>query len=50
LKQVTPELLTAFDRFFTDPVKSDPQCWAKNSLSRTLAAFEHHDAAVFLRA
>ena len=32
-----------------DPVKSDPQCWAKNAISRTLAAFEHQDAAVFLR-
>jgi HEAT repeat protein len=49
LTQLTPELLTAFDRFFDDPVKSDPQCWAKNSLSRTLAAFEHQDAAAFLR-
>jgi len=49
LTQLTPDLLTAFDRFFTDPVKSDPQCWAKNSISRTLAAFEHQDADVFLR-
>jgi HEAT repeat protein len=49
LSQLTPELLTAFDRFFTDPVKTDPQCWAKNSISRALAAFEHQDAEVFLR-
>jgi len=49
LDQLIPELLTAFDRFFTDPVKTDPQCWAKNSLSRALAAFEHQDAEVFLR-
>ena len=49
LKELTPELLAAFDRFFKDAVKSDPQCWAKNALSRTLAQFEHHDAAVFLR-
>ncbi|HLW85638.1 MAG TPA: HEAT repeat domain-containing protein [Candidatus Sulfotelmatobacter sp.] len=47
--RLTPELLTAFDRFFDDPVKTDPQCWAKNALSRALAAFEHQDAAVFLR-
>jgi HEAT repeat protein len=47
--RLTPELLAAFDRFFDNPVKTDPQCWAKNSLSRTLAAFEHQDAAVFLR-
>ena len=49
LQPVIPELLIAFERFFENPAKSDPQCWAKNSLSRALAAFEHQDAAVFLR-
>ena len=49
LSQLTPELLTAFDRFFEDPVKSDPQCWAKIAIARALAAFEHQDADVFLR-
>jgi HEAT repeat protein len=49
LTQLTPDLLTAFDRFFDDPIKTDPQCWAKNALSRALATFEHQDAAVFLR-
>lgn len=49
LTELIPDLLTAFDRFFADPVKSDPQCWAKNALSRVLAGFEHQDAEVFLR-
>jgi len=49
LAEMIPEVLAAFDRFFCDPVKTDPQCWAKNALSRALAAFEHQDAAVFLR-
>ena len=49
LAELTPEVLAGFDRFLTDPVKTDPQCWAKNALSRALAAFEHQDAAVFLR-
>ncbi len=49
LSQLIPELLTAFDRFFEDPIKTDPQCWAKNAISKTLAAFEHQDAAIFLR-
>ncbi len=49
LTQLLPDLLTAFERFFSDPIKTDPQCWAKNSLSRTLAAFEHQDPEVFLR-
>lgn len=43
------DLLSAFERFFDDPVKTDPQCWAKNAISRTLAEFEHTDAEVFLR-
>jgi HEAT repeat protein len=49
LTQLIPELLAPFDRFFEDPVKTDPQCWAKTALSRALAAFEHQDPAVFLR-
>ncbi len=49
LNQLIPELLRSYDRFFEDPIKTDPQCWAKNALSRALATFEHQDAAVFLR-
>jgi HEAT repeat protein len=49
LKNLVSDLLAAFDRFFEDPVKADPQCWAKNAISRALAAFEHQDAEVFLR-
>jgi HEAT repeat protein len=49
LGDLTPELLAAFDRFFEDAVKTDPQCWAKNAIGRALAAFEHQDADVFLR-
>jgi HEAT repeat protein len=48
LANLLPELLAAFDRFFENPEKTDPQCWAKNALSRVLAAFEHQDAGVFL--
>jgi HEAT repeat protein len=49
LEQLTSELLAAFDRFFENPLKTDPQCWAKNAISRALAAFEYQDAALFLR-
>jgi hypothetical protein len=49
LTDLTPDLLKAFDRFFENPKKSDPQCWAKNALSRALAAFEIQDAEVLLR-
>ena len=49
LQDLTPELLKAFDHFFENPEKSDPQCWAKNAISRTLAAFEVQDPEIFLR-
>jgi len=49
LTALVPELGAAFDRFFTNPVETDPQCWAKNSLARTLAALEYQDDAIFLR-
>jgi hypothetical protein len=49
LTDLSPELLSAFDRFFDNPVKTDPQCWAKNALSRALATMEHQDEQVFLR-
>ena len=49
LQDLTPPLLQAFDRFFESPEKSDPQCWAKNAISRVLAAFEHQEPEVFLR-
>jgi len=49
LRDLEPDLLAAFDRFFDDAVKTDPQCWAKNAISRTLAAMELQDEQVFLR-
>lgn len=49
LAAMTPELLTTFNRFFDDPVKNDPQCWAKNAISRTLAAMGLQDESIFLR-
>jgi hypothetical protein len=49
LSSLLPEVLTAFDRFFIDPVKTDPQCWAKNSLVKALVKLECRDATVYLR-
>lgn len=47
--ELLQDLLAAFERFFEDAEKRDPQCWAKNSLSRALAALELQDPAPFLR-
>ena len=44
-----PDVLAAFDRFFIDAAKSDPQCWAKNALAKTLVKLEHRAKDVYLR-
>lgn len=49
LAELLPEVLRAFARFFVDPVKSDPQCWAKNALVKALVKLECRDADVYLR-
>jgi hypothetical protein len=50
LRTLTSDLVAAFARFMppADAIKTDPQCWAKNELARTLAAFELQDAPLFL--
>jgi hypothetical protein len=49
LADLVPDLVAAYDRFFTNGEKTDPQCWAKNALSRALAKLECRDKDVFLR-
>jgi HEAT repeat protein len=49
LNVLVADLVAALDRFFVDPVKSDPQCWAKNAIVKALADMGHDDAAVYLR-
>jgi len=49
LRDLMPDLLTAFERFFDNPEKSDPQCWAKNAISRALSAMEYQEPDVYLR-
>lgn len=44
-----PEMMAAFDRFFVNAEKADPQCWAKNALSRALSKLGCRDKDVFLR-
>ncbi len=49
LIQLIPDLLAAYNRFFADAAKSDPQCWAKNALCKALADLGHDDSATYLR-
>jgi len=44
-----PEVLAAYERFFEDPVRQDPQCWAKNELVKALVRLGCRDAQVYLR-
>src|SRR5919201_381471 len=47
--ELLPDLLAAFDTFFVDPLKSDPQCLAKNAIVRALRALGHRGAEAYLR-
>ncbi len=46
--ELAPELTQAFDRFLKDPVKTDPQCWAKNALLRALSDMAYQEPDLFL--
>jgi hypothetical protein len=47
LTSLNPILAEAFPRFLQNAAKSDPQCWAKNALAKTLAAFEYQESELF---
>jgi HEAT repeat protein len=49
LASLLPEVLAAYDRFFTDAVKSDPQCWAKNALVKAMVKLEHRAKDAYIR-
>jgi hypothetical protein len=49
LFDLLPDVLSAFDRFYTDPVKTDPQCWAKNALAKALVKLQHRSKDAYLR-
>jgi len=49
LVALLPDILAAYDRFFLDPEKSDPQCWAKNALSKALVKLGHRSKDAYLR-
>jgi len=48
-KALIPDLLAALDRFYTNPSKTDPQCWAKNGLVAALASLGYYDSSVYLQ-
>lgn len=48
-EELIPDLLAAFERFFADPVKTDPQCLAKHAIAKALKVLGHRDAQPYLR-
>lgn len=49
LRDLCPDLLRAAERFFVDPDKTDPQCWAKIALLQALSDLGHDDPEIYLR-
>jgi hypothetical protein len=49
LTALQPDVLTAYDRFFMDPEKSDPKCWAKEALAKALVKLGHRSKDAYLR-
>jgi HEAT repeat protein len=49
LAQLLPDLLTAYERFFVDAVKTDPKCWAKEALAKALVKLGHRQRDAYLR-
>lgn len=49
LRDLVPDLTKAYDRFFTDPVKTDPQCWAKNAIAKAFLTLEFEGPEVYVR-
>src|SRR5258708_3133680 len=48
-EELIPDLLAAFERFFADPVKTDPQCLAKHAIAKALKGLGCRDAQPYLR-
>lgn len=49
LTQLLPDILTAYNRFFHDAAKTDPQCWAKEALAKALVKLGHRSKDEYLR-
>jgi HEAT repeat protein len=47
--QLIPQLLSAFDRCLEEPLKTDPKCWGKTAIVKSLAQLDYSDSPVFVR-
>src|SRR4051794_7791715 len=49
LRVLIPDLCASFKRLLLNPVKTDPQCWAKQAIAQALKDLGHAESALFLR-
>lgn len=49
ITEFIPQLVTAFDRFMKDPLKTDKGCLAKTAVVEALDKLEYRESEVFLR-
>lgn len=49
LAALFPDLATAFERLFENPLKTDPQCWGKNALAKALKDLGYAESGLFVR-
>jgi len=43
------DLLSAFERLFDNPVKTDPKCWGKTAIVKALTSLDYGESRPFLR-
>ncbi len=49
MRPLLPDVCAAFERMFEKPVETDPQCWAKNALSKALKQLGYAESEPFLK-
>src|SRR5581483_4391675 len=49
LQSLVPELCAAFERLLINPLKTDPKCWGKEAIAKTLNMLGHAESAIFLK-
>ena len=49
MKELVPDLLTAFTRLFDNPLKTDPKCWGKTAIVTALTRIDYGESEPFLR-
>jgi HEAT repeat protein len=47
--ELIPDLLAAYSRLFEDPVKTDPKCWGKTAIIRTLTTMDYSESPPYIR-